>query len=157
MGPFTVILVTSVICSHTRQGTPGWYRLTFIPAWIGNHMLCEVWDEITNPFLNFNVATVYVWERMSYFMPGFTMDMFMYPWWDWYWCMWNNGPLLAPQKCLFTPLKAAAVTRIRLTRKHHIIALNPIWLPFHLNVLYRKCKLVVPILSCLHKIMKVIK
>ena len=29
-----------------------------IPAWIGNHMPIEVWDEITYPFLNFlNLTT----------------------------------------------------------------------------------------------------
>ena len=27
--------------------------VTLIPAYISNHMPCEVWDEITYPFLNF--------------------------------------------------------------------------------------------------------
>ena len=34
--------------------------LTSIPAWISNHMLNKVWDEITYPYLNFNGATVEV-------------------------------------------------------------------------------------------------
>ena len=40
---------------------PFYYNgLTLIPAWISNHMPGKVWDEITNPFLNFNGATVEV-------------------------------------------------------------------------------------------------
>ena len=35
-----------------------WHGLTLIPAWINNHMPCKMWDEITYPFINFNVATV---------------------------------------------------------------------------------------------------
>ena len=31
-----------------------------IPAWISNHMSCNVWDEITYPFLNLNGCTVEV-------------------------------------------------------------------------------------------------
>ena len=31
-----------------------------IPAWINNHIPSKVWDEITNPFLNFNGCTVEV-------------------------------------------------------------------------------------------------
>ena len=33
---------------------------TLIPAWICNHIHCNVWDEITYPFLNFNDATMLV-------------------------------------------------------------------------------------------------
>ena len=36
------------------------HGLTLIPAWISNHMLGKVWDEITYPFLNFNGCTVEV-------------------------------------------------------------------------------------------------
>ena len=36
------------------------YELTLTPAWISNYNPYKVWDEITNPFLNFNVATVVV-------------------------------------------------------------------------------------------------
>ena len=34
--------------------------LILIPAWIGNYIHYEVWDEITYPFLNFNGATIEV-------------------------------------------------------------------------------------------------
>ena len=34
--------------------------LTLILAWISNHMLSKVWDEITYPFLNFHGCTVEV-------------------------------------------------------------------------------------------------
>ena len=34
--------------------------LTLIPAWISNHMSCNVWEEITYPFLTFNGCTVEV-------------------------------------------------------------------------------------------------
>ena len=36
------------------------HGLTLIPAWISNYIHCNVWDEITYPFLNFNGATVEV-------------------------------------------------------------------------------------------------
>ena len=36
------------------------YVLTLIPACKSNHMLSQVWDEITYPFLNLNSATVEV-------------------------------------------------------------------------------------------------
>ena len=36
------------------------HGLTLIPAWISNYIHYDVWDEITYPFLNFNVATVEV-------------------------------------------------------------------------------------------------
>ena len=35
-----------------------WFNLN--PAWISNYIHCNVWDEITYPFLNFNGATVEV-------------------------------------------------------------------------------------------------
>ena len=38
------------------------WRLTWIAAWIGNYMHSTVRDEITDPFPNFNYATVEVWE-----------------------------------------------------------------------------------------------
>ena len=36
------------------------HGLNLIPAWISNYTHCNVWDEITYPFLNFNGATVEV-------------------------------------------------------------------------------------------------
>ena len=32
--------------------------LILISAWLSNHMQCNVWDEITYPFLNFNGGTL---------------------------------------------------------------------------------------------------
>ena len=43
--------------SNIRQGP---LLLTLIPAWINDYTHYNVWDEITNPFLNFNGATVEV-------------------------------------------------------------------------------------------------
>ena len=46
-----------------KRGSCGpfyWYGLTLILAWISNYIHYKVWDEITNPFLNFNGATVEV-------------------------------------------------------------------------------------------------
>ena len=34
------------------------HRLTLIPEWICNYIPCEMWGEITYPFLNFNNAAV---------------------------------------------------------------------------------------------------
>ena len=36
------------------------HGLALIPGWISNYIHHNVWDEITNPFLNFNGATVEV-------------------------------------------------------------------------------------------------
>ena len=60
-----------------------WHELSLIPAWISNHMPCKVWDEITYRFPNFNGATVEVWERISNFIPHFTMGVIIYPCWHW--------------------------------------------------------------------------
>ena len=43
-----------------------------MPAWINTDIHYKVWDEITNPFPNFNGATVAVWEWISNFIPHFT-------------------------------------------------------------------------------------
>ena len=32
-----------------------------IPTWISNHMPCKVWNEITDPFPNFNGEAIEVW------------------------------------------------------------------------------------------------
>ena len=53
-----------------------------MPACISNHMPNKVWDEITYHFLNFNGATVEVYECISKFVPQFTMDVINYPCWD---------------------------------------------------------------------------
>ena len=58
------------------------HELTVIPSWISNYMPRKVWNEITYPFLNFNGFTVEVQERISYFIPHFTMAVVTYPCWD---------------------------------------------------------------------------
>ena len=40
-----------------------------IPAWMGNYIHHEVWDEITYPFPNFNEGTAEFWEWKSNFIP----------------------------------------------------------------------------------------
>ena len=47
------------------------YGLTSIPSWVSNYIDYNVWDEITYQFLNFNGATVEVWEEISNFIPHF--------------------------------------------------------------------------------------
>ena len=59
-----------------------YHGLTLIPAWISNYTDYNVRDEITYPFLNFNGATVEVWEWISNFTPCFTEHMIIYPCWD---------------------------------------------------------------------------
>ena len=51
-------------------------------AWISNYIHYKVWDEIIYPFLNFNGATVDVWEWISNFIPHFTGYVITYPCWD---------------------------------------------------------------------------
>ena len=50
----------NVIDTHTHLWPFYWYGLTLIPAWINDHILSQVWDEIANPPLNFNGCTVEV-------------------------------------------------------------------------------------------------
>ena len=38
------------------------YGSTLIPAWVHNYIHYKMWDEITNPFPDFNGANVEVWE-----------------------------------------------------------------------------------------------
>ena len=45
-------------------------------------MLNEVWNQITYLFLNFNGATVEVYEWISNYIPHFMMDVITYPYWD---------------------------------------------------------------------------
>ena len=41
-----------------------------------------MWDEITNPFSNFNSATVEVWEWINIFIPHFILKVITYPCYD---------------------------------------------------------------------------
>ena len=45
-------------------------------------MPIKLWDEIINPFPNFNGVTFAVWECISNFIPHFTIDAITYPCWD---------------------------------------------------------------------------
>ena len=53
-----------------------------IPAWIDNYVHYGVWDEIANPFLNFNGCNVEAWEWMSNFTPHFIGHVITKPYWD---------------------------------------------------------------------------
>ena len=70
---FVVLLVTFPSYSH---------GLTVIRAWICNHMPSKVWNEITNPFPNFNDYPVEIWKWISNSNPHFLMDNISYPWED---------------------------------------------------------------------------
>ena len=45
-----------------------YHGLTLIPAFLSNHMPSKVWDEITNPFPNFNGVTIEVWKWIRNFI-----------------------------------------------------------------------------------------
>ena len=47
---------------------------------ISNYIHYEMWDEIIYPFLNFNGATIEVYEWISKFIPYFTGHVITYPW-----------------------------------------------------------------------------
>ena len=59
-----------------------WHGLTLIQAWISNQIHNKTWDEINNPFPNFNGATIEIWEWISYFNIHFTGHVISYPCWD---------------------------------------------------------------------------
>ena len=86
-----------------------WHGLTLITAWISNHMLSNLWDEITFPFSNFNGATVDVLKWISNFSPHFIMVMIIYSSCDWSWYKLVKGT--PTQKCPKTI--ADAITTIR--------------------------------------------
>ena len=52
------------------------------PPWISNCIHYEVLDEITYPFLNFNGASVEVWEWINDFISHFTEHVIIFPCWD---------------------------------------------------------------------------
>ena len=63
----------------SHRSTYYWYRLSYIPAWISNHMSDIMRDEISHPFPNFNDCTVEVWGWISNFTPHLTMNVIAYP------------------------------------------------------------------------------
>ena len=73
-------MLTKVILWYTTQSaihevaTLGskiiyWYELTFILAWMSNHISSKVWDGITYPSPNFNGCAIEIWEWASNFTP----------------------------------------------------------------------------------------
>ena len=70
-----MIMVKCTCCLQILALTSGpFYQhgSTPIPAWIGNYMQYEMWDEITYPSSKFNGAVVGVWEWICYFIQHFT-------------------------------------------------------------------------------------
>ena len=58
-----VVTCLQQICNKTEDGgkvAPLLTRFNSNPAWISNYIHYKMLDEITNPFLNFNGATVEV-------------------------------------------------------------------------------------------------
>ena len=53
--------------------------LTLITVWTSNYIHYKIWDEITDPFLNFNGATVKILERISNSFSNFTGQVITYP------------------------------------------------------------------------------
>ena len=68
--------------TEERRGPFYYHGLTLIPAWISNHILCNVQDEITYPFPSFKGYTIEVWEWISNFILQFIMGVITYPCWD---------------------------------------------------------------------------
>ena len=60
---YDLLLPWNIISMAKQPGTLGplLHGLTYIPAWISNHIPSKMWDENTYPFPNFNGATVEVW------------------------------------------------------------------------------------------------
>ena len=56
--------------------------INLIPTWISSYIHYKVWGEIIYPFLNFNGATVDVWEWISNFIRRFTGNVTSCPYWD---------------------------------------------------------------------------
>ena len=55
------------------------HGLTLNRAWISNHMLSKMCDDIIYPVPNFNGSTVEVWKWTSNSIPHTTMDVITYP------------------------------------------------------------------------------
>ena len=71
----------SVLKGVARVLYHGQVMIRNIPAWISNHMLSKVWDEVTYPFPNSNGCTVEVWEWISNSIPLYAMSATTYPCW----------------------------------------------------------------------------
>ena len=52
--------------------------INLTPAWISNRMPNKVWEEITNPFPNFNGCNAEVWNWKSNFTPDIILNVITY-------------------------------------------------------------------------------
>ena len=69
------------------------YSLTLIPAYISNYMPSKVWDEITNPFPEFNGSTGEVWEWISNIIPFLKInEVIIFPFWSLKNGCWSPAP-----------------------------------------------------------------
>ena len=59
-----------------------WQRYNGTAQHGSSHTPSISWDEITNPNINFNGATVDVWQWINDFIPKFVMEVITYPRWD---------------------------------------------------------------------------
>ena len=64
-----------------RLGPSHWNGITLIPAWISDYMHFKGWDEITNPFPNFNGCTIEVWEWIIIFIQHLNIHVISLPYW----------------------------------------------------------------------------
>ena len=75
---YTIVYDDCGVCAVT-MGSLLLTWTNFDPTWISNHLPSKVRDEFTNPFPNFNGATVDVWVWKSNFIPHFLMDVITHP------------------------------------------------------------------------------
>ena len=88
-----------VLCSiKSTQQIPS-DCFTLIPEWISDYDHCIVWDEIANPFSNFNSPTVEFWEWIWYFIPLFIGHAITYPCWNQYMLIKGPRDRLKPSEC----------------------------------------------------------
>ena len=74
--PCIRFIVCWVLLYHRSiSETPLKRGLTFLSAWISNHIPSKVWNEIIYPFPRFNGAVVEVWEWINNFIPNFIRDV----------------------------------------------------------------------------------
>ena len=83
-------ITVNLKCPHDIQGYELHKFFCRIPndreLWIhvlySHYIHYKVWDEITNPFPNYNSATIEIWKWISNFIPQFAGYMITYPCWD---------------------------------------------------------------------------
>ena len=55
-----------------------YWEIILVPPWVNNYMPSKVWGEIINARPYVNGCAVAVWERISNFIPHFTLDVIIY-------------------------------------------------------------------------------